>query len=74
MKREVSIEGWKEQELLGFDKAARVLDVSVRTVWRLVAEGALRLTKVRGAAKVKVSELKEYVERITKDGAKGGVM
>jgi excisionase family DNA binding protein len=43
--------------------AAARLGVSVRTVYRDVAEGKLRLVHVRGCSCIEESELQNYIER-----------
>jgi excisionase family DNA binding protein len=45
--------------------AAGRLGVSVRTVYRIIAEGGLRLVHVRGCACVYENDLVSYMERNT---------
>jgi|GEM_PF-5446385 len=45
--------------------AAARLGVSVRTVYRIIAEGGLRLVHVRGCACVYENDLVNYMERNT---------
>ncbi len=45
--------------------AASRLGVSVRTVYRIVAEGGLRLVHVRGCACIAESDLRNYIQRNT---------
>jgi excisionase family DNA binding protein len=53
--------------LLRLKAVASRLGVSVRTVYRIIAEGGLRLLHVRGCACIEESDLKNYIER-----SKGG--
>ena len=50
--------------LLRQQRAAEVLDVSESAVRRLVKKGALRTVKVNGATRVRVADLKAYVEAL----------
>jgi excisionase family DNA binding protein len=49
--------------LLRLKAVASRLGVSVRTVYRIIAEGGLRLVHVRGCACIEESELQNYIER-----------
>ena len=64
-------DGWRDRLLLGLDEAALLLNVSVRAVYRLVADGQLQRVKVGRRAEVTVASLLAYYERITAGG--GGV-
>jgi excisionase family DNA binding protein len=72
----VSLAGWRDKLLLSVEEVAVVLDMSVRTIWRLCGCGELaQPVKVRGASRFKVSDIEAYVERITsvRDRQAGGV-
>ncbi|MBU6402137.1 MAG: helix-turn-helix domain-containing protein [Verrucomicrobia bacterium] len=43
--------------LIRIKRAAEILGVSVRTVWRLIAEGQLTRRRVRGCTRVPLSEV-----------------
>jgi excisionase family DNA binding protein len=47
--------------------AAEFLGVSVRTVWRMVADGQLEVRRVRGCTRLAMSGLLNYLEQ----GCKG---
>jgi len=49
--------------LLRLKAVAARLGVSVRTVYRIIAEGGLSLVHVRGCACIEESELQNYIER-----------
>ena len=51
--------------LLRLGAAAERLGVSVRTVYRIIADGGLRLVRVRGCACVLENDLLSYIEKIT---------
>lgn len=60
-----------EPMLVDFDRAGVLLDVSGRTVRRLVAMGELpEPVKVRGSSRLLVEDIKAYVARLT--AARGG--
>ena len=44
-------------------EAARMLSVSVRTVWRLVDDGSLPLAHVRGSARISDQAIRDFVAR-----------
>jgi excisionase family DNA binding protein len=48
-------------ELLAIDKAAALVGVSRRTLYREIADGRLRVTKVRGSSFISTVELERYV-------------
>lgn len=49
-------------ELLTIAEAAARLRVSVRTVYRLIADRKLRVVKVRGSSFVRETEIGRYLE------------
>jgi excisionase family DNA binding protein len=51
--------------LIRLKVAASRLGVSVRTVYRIIAEGGLKLVHIRGCACISESELVNYIERNT---------
>ena len=55
--------------LLTKPDAAQALGVSVRTVDRLVSSGALPLVKVAGAARIRRSDLDDYVNHLAPGAA-----
>ncbi|OGV57180.1 MAG: hypothetical protein A2283_20960 [Lentisphaerae bacterium RIFOXYA12_FULL_48_11] len=66
MGKVISLAGWRDRLLLSFDEVATLLDVSSRTVRRLVASGELpEPVKVRKSSRLKVSEVDDYLKRIT---------
>jgi excisionase family DNA binding protein len=48
-------------ELLTLDEAARRLRVSRRTVYRLIADRRLAITKIRGSSFVTVEAIERYL-------------
>ena len=56
-------------QLLKVPEVARRLDVSVRTVYRLLEERRLPKVMVRGCARVREDDLARYVERSTENRA-----
>jgi excisionase family DNA binding protein len=61
-------ESVSDQRLLRMKEAARVLAVSVRTVYRLIAARELAVVHVRGCARVNQADLLAYVERSKRGG------
>jgi excisionase family DNA binding protein len=51
--------------LLRLKVAAARLGVSVRTVYRIIADGGLKLVHIRGCACISENELVNYIERNT---------
>ena len=49
--------------LVRIKEAAGRFGVSVRTLYRVIAEGGLTVVHVRGCACIEETELREYVER-----------
>jgi len=49
--------------LLRLKVAAARLGVSVRTVYRIIADGGLKLVHIRGCACISENELVNYIER-----------
>ena len=47
-------------------EAARLLSVSVRTVWRLIDDGTLPVAHVRGAARVSDEALRDFADRASR--------
>jgi excisionase family DNA binding protein len=44
-------------------QAAVMLNVSVRTVWRMIAEGQLKTVHVRGCTRVYLQSVEEYLKQ-----------
>jgi excisionase family DNA binding protein len=55
----------KGQGLLRMKAAAARLGVSVRTVYRVIADGGLTLVRVRGCACIAENDLTNYISRNT---------
>jgi excisionase family DNA binding protein len=51
------------EQLLTLDDVAKILQVSVVTVRRLINDGALKAIKVRGQLRVKQEDLDAYLRR-----------
>ena len=51
--------------LIRLKVAAARLGVSVRTVYRIIADGGLKLAHIRGCACISENELVNYIERNT---------
>jgi excisionase family DNA binding protein len=47
-------------------EAARMLSVSVRTVWRLVDDGTLPLTHIRGSARISDQAIRDFAARASR--------
>jgi len=52
-----------ERNLVRLKVAAARLGVSVRTVYRIIAEGGLALVRIRGCSCLKEADLTAYVEK-----------
>jgi len=52
-------------KLLSYAATAQVLGVSERTVKRLVAAGDLTPVRIGGSARIRVEQLKDYIDRLT---------
>ena len=61
---ENKLTGWRERLLLDYKEVALLLDVSLRTVYRLVDMGELQAVKVRGSVRLTVSDVVAYFERL----------
>ena len=61
---ENKLAGWRERLLLDYKEVALLLDVSLRTVYRLVDMGELQAVKVRGSVRLTVSDVAAYLERL----------
>jgi len=61
---ENKLAGWRERLLLDYKEVALLLDVSLRTVYRLVDMGELQSVKVRGSVRLTVSDVVAYFERL----------
>lgn len=68
MRGKPSIEGWRDRLLVTIDEAALLLNISVREVYRLVADGLIQKVKVKKCAGVTTASLQGYYERITTSG------
>lgn len=49
------------------DEVAEYFAISVRTVYRLIDEGELRRTKIRGCLRVPIAEIERYEKRLEKE-------
>lgn len=49
--------------LLTVGEAAAKLHVSTRTVWRMVADGELKMIHIRGCARVYLRSVEEYLKQ-----------
>jgi len=47
-----------EERLICVKEAARELSVSVRTVWRMLADGQLRRVTIRGCTRLLISDVR----------------
>ena len=61
---ENKLAGWRDRLLLNYKEVAILLDVSLRTVRRLVDMGELQPVKVRGSVRLMVSDVVAYLERL----------
>lgn len=52
-------------KLLSILEVAEILDVSKRTVDRMIASGDFPIVKVKGSTKILLSEVERYIERNT---------
>ena len=48
------------------DEVAEYFAVSVRTVYRLIEEGALKRTKIRGSLRIPLTEIERYERKLKK--------
>ena len=48
------------------DEVAEYFAISVRTVYRLIDEGKLRRTKIRGCLRVTLTEIQRYEKELRK--------
>jgi excisionase family DNA binding protein len=51
------------KRLLRLDEAASLLDISPRTIYRLVSSGDLPALKVRGGIRIDTQDLNTYIEK-----------
>lgn len=49
-------------ELYTLEEVAKILKVSVQTVRRMISEGELRASKIRGQYRIRKDELEAYIE------------
>ena len=64
MKTEQIIDGGEQGgSLIRLKQAAARCGVSVRTLYRIIAEGGLSLVRIRGCSCLKESDLAAYVEK-----------
>ena len=49
--------------LLRIKEAAEMLSVSLRTVWRMIADDELKAVRVRGCTRVTLQSVEEYLKR-----------
>ena len=50
------------------DEVAEYFSISVRTVYRLIDEGDLKRTKIRGCLRIPVWEIERYAKEIEEQG------
>ena len=48
------------------DEVAEYFSISVRTVYRLIEEGELRRTKIRGCLRIPITEIQRYEKDLMK--------
>jgi excisionase family DNA binding protein len=48
--------------LVGVKKAAAMLGVSPRTVWRMIADGQLRVVKFRRCTRLSLAQVMSYLQ------------
>jgi len=48
------------------DEVAEIFSISVRTVYRLIDEGEIKRTKIRGCLRVPVWEIERYEKELEK--------
>jgi len=51
------------------DEVAEYFSISVRTVYRLIEEGELGRTKIRGCLRIPITEIQRYENRLKKQMA-----
>jgi len=61
MNSEVTIENGGG--LVAVKQAAQLLAVSARTVWRMIADGELKVIRVRGCTRLSKAELENWASR-----------
>lgn len=52
----------ENQKVVTVKAAAELLSVSVRTVWRMIADGQLHAVRVRRCTRLSVSEVLTWIE------------
>lgn len=52
------------QRLIRLRAAAEMLGVSLRTLYRIVADGQLRIVRVRGCACIASTQLEQYMRQL----------
>ena len=60
--------GWSGRKAISVKAAAELLGVSVRTVWRMIADGQLHVVRVRCCTRLAVAEVLEYLEQSKQRG------
>ena len=56
------------EKLLRVKEAAAMLAVSPRTVWRMIADGELKMVHIRGCARVYLGSVEKYVKQSVQVG------
>jgi excisionase family DNA binding protein len=59
---------WNEKKAVTVEAAADLLGVSVRTVWRMIADGQLHAIRVRRCTRLAVAEVLGYLEQAKQRG------
>ena len=54
--------GWILDQMLKVPEAAKILNVSKSTVYKLMQTGELRHVRIRGSRRIKISDLKTYID------------
>jgi excisionase family DNA binding protein len=54
--------------LLSVRQVAELLSVSMRTVWRMIADGQLHAIRIRGCTRLAVAEVMGYLEQSKQRG------
>lgn len=61
-------ESGHEARLVRYETAARMLEVSVSTIKRLVRSEELPMVSIGGSSRIRVTDLDDYVARLGQDG------
>jgi excisionase family DNA binding protein len=59
---------WNENKAVSVKATADLLGVSVRTVWRMIADGQLHAVRMRRCTRLAVADVLGYLERSKQGG------